>query len=99
MLRLQGSLQYMLQEQPLALAAIGIALGAAIGAALPSTERENQLLGQTSDKMAAKAKAGMNDTWEAVSGAGKEMMNDTASRASPGTASSSNVGGDQDVER
>ena len=49
--------------------------------------------------MAAKAKAGMNDTWEAVSGAGKEMMNDTASRASPGTASSSNVGGDQDVER
>ena len=43
---LQGSLQYMLQEQPLALAAIGIALGAAIGAALPSTERENQLLGK-----------------------------------------------------
>lgn len=73
---LQGSFQYLLEEQPLALAAIGIALGAAIGAALPATERENKILGQTSDKLATKAKATMTDTWEAVSDAGKDMVDD-----------------------
>lgn len=39
------------KEQPLVLAGIGLAVGAAIGAALPSTETENRLMGETSDEM------------------------------------------------
>jgi hypothetical protein len=39
------------REQPLVLAGIGIAVGAAIGAMLPSTEAENRLLGEASDKL------------------------------------------------
>ena len=39
------------KEQPLVLAGIGIAVGAAIGAALPSTETEDRLMGATSDEM------------------------------------------------
>jgi hypothetical protein len=40
-----------MQEQPLILAGIGLALGAAIGAALPSTQLEDDLLGETSDEL------------------------------------------------
>jgi ElaB/YqjD/DUF883 family membrane-anchored ribosome-binding protein len=39
------------QEQPLVLAGIGLALGAAIGAALPSTRTEDELMGETSDAL------------------------------------------------
>jgi ElaB/YqjD/DUF883 family membrane-anchored ribosome-binding protein len=73
---LQGSVEYMLKEQPLALAAIGIALGAAIGAALPTTRQEDKLFGQTSDKLANKAKETVDQTWNTVSNAGSEMMDD-----------------------
>ena len=38
-------------EQPLALGAIGIALGAIIGAALPRTEHETRVLGRASERM------------------------------------------------
>lgn len=46
---------YMVEEQPLALGAIGIALGALIGATLPPTRREDELLGTTSDHMKQRA--------------------------------------------
>jgi beta-lactamase regulating signal transducer with metallopeptidase domain len=37
----------LLEEQPLVLGAFGVALGAIIGAALPSTEQEDRLVGDT----------------------------------------------------
>jgi len=46
----------MVDEQPLVLGALGIALGAAIGAALPTTRRENELMGQTRDDLLGRAK-------------------------------------------
>ncbi|WP_455886520.1 DUF3618 domain-containing protein [Pseudomonas rustica] len=48
---LKGQLDQMLQEQPLVLAALGIALGAALGAALPSTRKEDELMGASSDRL------------------------------------------------
>lgn len=41
--------QSLVEEQPLVVAAIGIAIGAAIAAALPSTKTEDELMGDTSD--------------------------------------------------
>jgi len=38
-----------LNEQPLVLAGIGVALGAILGAALPSTEAEDELMGESGD--------------------------------------------------
>jgi ElaB/YqjD/DUF883 family membrane-anchored ribosome-binding protein len=38
-----------INEQPLLCAAIGLAIGAAIGAMIPSTEAEDELMGETSD--------------------------------------------------
>ena len=45
-----ASFSELLQEQPLLLGLLGIGLGAAIGAALPSTQKENELLGETRDR-------------------------------------------------
>jgi uncharacterized protein DUF3618 len=42
-------------EQPLVLAGIGIAIGAALGAALPVTETENKLMGEKADKLKERA--------------------------------------------
>ncbi len=39
------------RDQPLILAGLGLAFGAAMGAAFPSTERERQLMGETSDDL------------------------------------------------
>lgn len=45
-----------LEEQPLVLGAIGIAIGAAVGALLPSTKQEDRLMGEVSDKTVEKGK-------------------------------------------
>ncbi|HLH94385.1 MAG TPA: DUF3618 domain-containing protein [Xanthobacteraceae bacterium] len=42
-------------DQPLILAGFGLALGAALGASLPATETENQLMGEGSDKLKGRA--------------------------------------------
>jgi ElaB/YqjD/DUF883 family membrane-anchored ribosome-binding protein len=49
----------LLRDNPLALGAIGIAVGALLGVALPATETENRLMGQASDDLADKARQAM----------------------------------------
>jgi hypothetical protein len=44
------------KNQPLVVAGIGMALGAALGALLPTTESENRLMGGTSDKALKRAR-------------------------------------------
>ena len=46
----QGFLQT-LDEQPLVLGAIGLAVGAALGSILPRTTREDRLMGETRDRL------------------------------------------------
>jgi ElaB/YqjD/DUF883 family membrane-anchored ribosome-binding protein len=48
----QSSVSFVLEDQPLLLAAIGLAAGATLGAILPSTPQENRLMGETRDKVA-----------------------------------------------
>ena len=44
-------------EQPLVLAGLGLAVGAIIGALIPSTETEDRLMGETSNQMKDKARS------------------------------------------
>ena len=52
---IRSNLSDLFRAQPLALGAIGIAIGAGIAAALPGTEIEADYLGETSDTVKAKA--------------------------------------------
>lgn len=65
---LQGYNQ-LLRDNPLVLGAIGVAVGALLGAALPSTEPENRLMGEASDRLAEQAKQAVRT--------GTEKMRDT----------------------
>jgi hypothetical protein len=53
--RTQETFNYLRDEQPLVLGALGFALGAALGAGLPPTHREDELMGETRDHMVQRA--------------------------------------------
>lgn len=80
--QLKGQFDTLLKEQPLVLAAIGIALGAALGAALPSTRKEDELLGSTRDKLTSTLKSKGQEAYAGV----KETVKQTAETVKSGAA-------------
>jgi ElaB/YqjD/DUF883 family membrane-anchored ribosome-binding protein len=54
--RAKDRIGHLIDEQPLVVGALGIALGAALGAALPTTRRENELMGNTRDDLLGRVK-------------------------------------------
>jgi ElaB/YqjD/DUF883 family membrane-anchored ribosome-binding protein len=54
--RAKDSIDYMMREQPLALGAIGVAIGAVIAAMAPRTRKEDELMGDTRDQLIDQAK-------------------------------------------
>ncbi|EJM25391.1 Protein of unknown function (DUF3618) [Pseudomonas sp. GM21] len=61
-----NQLSHLLKEQPLMVAAAGIALGAMLGAALPSTATEQRYMGKSSAGLADKVKQQAREGFEAV---------------------------------
>ncbi len=68
----QGELQRMAQENPLALGAIGLALGAAVGLLLPETELESQMMGGARDALMEKAQETAQSTLQKVQSVAQE---------------------------
>jgi len=64
--RVEDRFENTLQENPLALGAIALALGTAVGLALPQTERENQLMGEARDTLVERAQEVASDTIDKV---------------------------------
>lgn len=54
--RARSSMQYVMREQPLALGAVGLAIGAVLAAMAPRTRKEDELMGETRDQLMEKAK-------------------------------------------
>lgn len=54
--RAKSGFDYMLNEQPLVLGAVGVALGALVAASLPRTQREDELMGDTRDEFVERAR-------------------------------------------
>jgi gas vesicle protein len=54
--RARSGMDYMMREQPLALGAIGVAIGAVIAAMAPRTRKEDELMGDTRDRLLDQAK-------------------------------------------
>jgi hypothetical protein len=54
--RAKGGVDYMMREQPLALGALGVAIGALFAAMAPRTQKEDELMGSTRDRLLDQAK-------------------------------------------
>jgi ElaB/YqjD/DUF883 family membrane-anchored ribosome-binding protein len=82
MARRAGNLSDMVAEQPLVVAALGLAVGAAMAAALPSSEAENQLMGDASDTLKTSAGEMASDQVQNVKEAVETVVSDVKSEAS-----------------
>jgi ElaB/YqjD/DUF883 family membrane-anchored ribosome-binding protein len=72
--RARGGFSHLLQEQPLAVGAIGIALGALIAAAVPPTRREDEMLGKASDEMTGKLRQKAEEGYAKASQMGEHVV-------------------------
>lgn len=70
----QQGLGWLLQEQPLVLGAIGVAVGAAVGALLPGTRVEDRLMGETSDSVTRQVKTAAQEGYERVQEVAGEQL-------------------------
>lgn len=59
---LNQAIMHQFRDQPLVGGALAFAVGAAIGAALPRTEREDEMMGEASDQMKGRVAAKASDT-------------------------------------
>ncbi len=64
--RAEDTFQSQMYENPLGVAAVALALGAAVGFGLPRTEHENRLMGEARDNLVEKAQEVAQDTVEKV---------------------------------
>jgi ElaB/YqjD/DUF883 family membrane-anchored ribosome-binding protein len=71
--RMRQGFSHMMEEQPLLVGAMGIALGAALGAVLPRSEAEDRLMGDTRDAAARAMKDRANDTFDEVKHTAEDM--------------------------
>jgi ElaB/YqjD/DUF883 family membrane-anchored ribosome-binding protein len=53
--RASGGFQRMLRENPLAVGALGVGVGAAVGLAIPETAKEHEVMGEDRDTLVEKA--------------------------------------------
>ena len=81
--RARGGYEWMLREQPLALGAIGVAIGALLAAAAPRTHAEDEWMGEASDRLAERAKEAGR---EQIERAGEALKGMTAPSADAGSA-------------
>jgi hypothetical protein len=62
----QNGLQRMLHDNPLLVAAGAVLMGAAVGGALPQTEKENELMGEARDQMMQRAQGAAREAADSV---------------------------------
>ncbi len=77
----QDQYEYYIEENPLAVGAVALALGAAVGMSIPSTRFEGELMGETRDNLMQKAQEtarGTIDKVKSVAGEVTEKVKDVA---------------------
>jgi hypothetical protein len=72
--RVEDRFQHALHENPLAVGAVALAIGTAVGFSLPQTQRENELLGEARDTLIDRAQEVAQDTLEKVQQVAGDVM-------------------------
>ena len=98
--RARGSMDYMMREQPLALGAIGLAVGALMAAMAPRTQKEDELMGEARDRLVDRAKEVGQEKLEDAKQVANAAMSTATKEAekrgmTPSSASSSGSTGNQ----
>jgi ElaB/YqjD/DUF883 family membrane-anchored ribosome-binding protein len=70
--RLEDRFQRAMWENPLAVGAAAVALGAVVGLAIPETEQENEWMGEARDTVVEKAQSVAQDTMQKVQGVAEQ---------------------------
>jgi ElaB/YqjD/DUF883 family membrane-anchored ribosome-binding protein len=73
--RASGGFQRMLRENPLAVGALSVGVGAAVGLAIPETRKENEVMGETRDNLVDKAQEKVQETQQKVQQVAEEAQN------------------------
>jgi len=71
----KGGFQNLLQDNPLAVGAIAVGIGTAVGLSIPETEKENQAMGQTRDRLANQAQRQADDATRRAESVAEEARN------------------------
>jgi ElaB/YqjD/DUF883 family membrane-anchored ribosome-binding protein len=69
----RSNFEHYMREQPLAMGAIGIALGALVGASLPRTRTEHQMMGSVSERARNKASSMAQEGYQKASEMGESV--------------------------
>lgn len=75
-MRLEDRFESALRENPLAVGAIALAVGAAFGLVAPATERENELLGEARDTLVERAQEVAQNTAERIQQVAGQVVDD-----------------------
>lgn len=70
--RTKSQFEYQMEENPLAVGAIALGIGAAIGLMLPGTRKEDEWMGETRDNLVEEAKHRAENTFDQVKEVAKE---------------------------
>lgn len=79
--RVEDQFQRQMWENPLAMGAVALAVGAAAGFALPQTERENQLMGEARDNLVEQAQQVAAETADKVQRVAGDVAEDAQHKA------------------
>lgn len=69
------------KDQPLVLAGLGLAIGAALGSVIPETAAEDRLMGETADQIKGKAQQLASEKFDVAKSVGEHMIDETAKLA------------------
>ena len=78
---LRGGMSDLFQSQPLAIGAVGLAIGAAIASSFPTTETEAEYLGETSDLVKGTVREVAGEQVERATEVGKKVADAVADEA------------------
>jgi hypothetical protein len=91
--RANDGFRHMLDENPMAAGAIGIAVGALLGSMIPTTRKEDELMGETRERITGKARDLAREGRDTLANAGRKMAGANASGGSAAQDSSTGAAG------